>query len=236
MDEFGASFPAKGPTGLPASLGITDRDSGLEKAVEAKLRMTSFVRETLPNRFDFDMPRMTLLSAFTRAQAFHDGALDALRADNPFSTFTLLRSYAENAAMLVYLLNKPSEIERFYAGVPREMRLRIGKLTTNASSRLAGFKGVYEQLSGFAHPAGATALSGWHAPGDDLKVQWSSVPAFKNDDDFEMACVWLVELAEANAHLWREVWNMYFGETPTFVAPEWTFGVSGAEAEDSSIE
>jgi hypothetical protein len=75
-------------------------------------------------------------------------------------------------------------------------------------------------------PADATALSGWHSPGDDLKVHWSSVPSFKTDGDFMMACVWLVELAEANAHLWREVWEMYFGETPTFVVPGWKFGAS----------
>jgi hypothetical protein len=105
--------------------------------------------------------------------------------------------------------------KRFYAETPREMRLRIGQLTGNASSRLAGFKGVYEQLSGFAHPAAATALSGWHSPGEDLKVHWSSVPSFKNDSDFMMACVSLVELAQSNGYLWREVWEMYFGEAPT---------------------
>lgn len=221
-----SSFPEADNENLPASLGITDRDSGLQKAVEAKLRMIRFISASMPKKLDFDMPRMTLMSAFTRAQAFHDGTLDALRADNPYAAFTLLRSYAENAAMLVYLLNKPADIERFYAEVPLEMRLRIGKLTASASSRLAGFKGVYEQLSGFAHPADATALSGWHSPGDELKVQWSSVPSFKNDDGFMMACVWLVELAEANAHLWREVWEMYFGETPRFTAPEWKFGES----------
>jgi hypothetical protein len=209
---------------LPASLGITSRETGLARAIEARIRLVRFASKSLSAPFDFDVAKMTLMSALTRAQAFHDGTVGALRADNPYAAFTLLRSYAENAAMMVWLRDHPGDIERFYPGTPRQLRLKVGRLTNNASSRLGGFKEVYEQLSGFAHPAASSALSGWHGTDEDMGVMWASVPSFKNDDDFMMACVWLVELAQANAHLWRENWEAYFGDPPMFVAPPWKSG------------
>lgn len=211
---------------LPASHGITDRESGLTKAVEARVRLTRFASKSLGSSFDFGMEEMTMMSLLTRAQAFHDGTVDALRADNPFAAFTLLRSYAENAAMMVWLLDHPGDIARIYPEAPLNQRLSIGKLTNNAASRFGGFKGVYEQLSNFAHPAAHTALSGWHAGDEEKRVQWTSVPSFKNDDDFMMACVWLIELSQANAHLWRECWELYFGTPPKFLPPKWTWKAS----------
>jgi hypothetical protein len=213
---------------LAKSLGITDRESGIRKAGEAKLRLIRFASEALPSSFAFGVAEMTLMSALTRAQAFHEGTLDALASDNPFAAFTLLRGYAENAAMLVWLLEKPVDIERFYPGATKEMRISVGRLTNKAPSRFGGFRGIYDQLSGFAHPAAASALSGWHSSDESLRVEWASKPAFKNDDDFMIVCVWLVELAQANAHLWREVWEQYFGESPKFTPPEWKFGASSA--------
>lgn len=201
---------------LPATRGIIDRASGLEAAELARKALISVAGEALSSNQDLTMMKMTLLSLFTRAQAFHEGALAMVRADNPFGTFTLIRSYAENAAMLVWLLEKPNDIESILPGADRTRRIRVGRLTDKAVGRLAGFKPIYEQLSNFAHPGEATALSGWHAGDVDRQVSWMSAPAFKNDDDLKMACYWLVELAEANGHLWRDCWHMYFevGERP----------------------
>ncbi len=208
---------------LPASLGITDRDTGVAKAEEARANMTELASRSLKPSFDFGIAEMTMMSLLTRALAFHDGALDAAKADNPFAAFTLLRSYAENGAMLAWLLDHPEDIARIYPEAPRDQRLSIGRLTNNARNRFGGFQGVYEQLSGFAHPASATALSGWHAGDEERRVRWQSHTAFKNDEDFMMACVWIVELAQANAHLWRECWELYFGDPPSYIPPMWTW-------------
>ncbi|TFB84467.1 hypothetical protein E3O44_15410 [Cryobacterium algoricola] len=215
----------QGEPSLPALHGISDRESGIEKAAAARVRLIRFAADAFPTPIDFDVPMMTLMSLLTRAQSFHDGALDAVRAGNPFAAFTLIRSYAENAAVLVRLKDRPDDLARLYPEAPRATRLRIGQITNGASARFGEFKGVYDQLSEFAHPSPATALSGWHASElDDGKVEWRSSPAFKSTDDLMMACVWLVELAEANSELWRECFEMYFGERRTCTPPEWNSG------------
>jgi hypothetical protein len=40
----------------------------------------------------------------------------AIKADNPYAAFTLLRSYAENAAAILYVTDKPETLERFWRG------------------------------------------------------------------------------------------------------------------------
>jgi hypothetical protein len=212
------SFPEES---LPALHGITSRATGIEKAETARLQMIAFVARALPAELDFDVPRMTMLSLLTRSQAFHDGALSAVREDNPFAAFTLLRSYAENAAVLIWLQHHKDDLRRLYPEAGKQQRLSIGRVVAKASTRMSGFAGIYEQLSNFAHPASTTALSGWTTTEDVTRVTWASHPAFRNEDDAMLACVWLVELAQANAHLWRECWEMYFGEDAKFTPSPW---------------
>lgn len=128
---------------LPNNLGITDRDTGITKATGARIRLTKFASESVRSPLQFGIAEMTLLSLLTRAQAFHDGALAAVKEDNPFATFTLLRSYAENAAVMVWLLDHPSDLARMYPEAPRDQRFSIGRLTNHARERFGGFQGVY---------------------------------------------------------------------------------------------
>ncbi len=207
---------------LPQLHGIIDRDTAIAKATEARDRLLRFAAEALPPRLFFDVPMMTLMSLLTRAQAFHDGALDAVRAGNPFAAFTLIRGYSETAAVMVRLTERPADIARLYPEAPANTRFRMGQITDGASARFGEFKKIYNKLSEFAHPHSAMALSGWHASdADESDVQWQSAPAFKNVDDLMMACVWLVELAAANSNLWTECFEMYFGPSRTAVPPDW---------------
>jgi len=48
----------------------------------------------------------------TRAAGLHDGAVHALETDNPFAAYTTLRSYAENAAAVLYAADKPEQLDR----------------------------------------------------------------------------------------------------------------------------
>jgi hypothetical protein len=214
-DDIDDELPTIPEPSLPKLHGITDRESGLARATASRKAMTAQVADHLPNGFGFTVGTMSLLSLLTRAQAFHDGVIGALEADNPFATMTLLRSYAENAALLVWLDEKPNELDRLLPDAGPDDRFNIGRLVAFAVRRMGGFKGIYEQLSGFAHPSSASALSGWHNEGG-RRVRWGTHPEFKNDDDFMMACVWVVELAEANTGLWLSVWDKYFGPSPTY--------------------
>jgi hypothetical protein len=206
---------------LPAKLGIKDRASGISKAVEARKQMTSLAARAFGQDQPLDVPRMTMMSLLTRAQAFHDGAIDSALQDNPFATFTLLRSYAENAAVLIWISEKQGEVRRLYPNVPAEFTFSIGKLVAFAGKVSPGFNGIYEQLSGFAHPSAASALSSWKTTESPGHVDWASKPRFKNDDDFMIACAWLVELADANGKLWANTWNRYFGPHAEWDAPDW---------------
>ena len=206
---------------LALKYGITDRASGIAKATEARVRMTDLAARVFGDKQELDVPRMTLMSLLTRAQAFHDGTLDAARSDNPFASFTLLRSYAENAAILIRVSEKQGEIRPLYPGAPVEQKFSIGKLLAYAENGSGGFAGIYSQLSGFAHPSAATALSGWRTTDEHSLVSWKSTPRFKTEGDFMLACVWLIELADANAQLWALTWTKYFGPNSEWDAPGW---------------
>lgn len=207
-------------TSLAELHGITNRESGIAMAEHARVGLGNFISASLPSSFDFDVPLMTLMLLLNRAQSFHEGALDAVRRDNPFAAFTLLRSYAENAAVLVRILDNPTDFRRLYPGAARESKLRIGQITGAASTRFGEFKNIYDQLSKHAHPDPATAFAGW-AGGEGDELSWSSVPHFKTEDDAMMACVWLIELAQANGQLWRECYEMLFGNHATVIPSLW---------------
>jgi hypothetical protein len=209
-----------GPS-LASALGITDRATGIERAEAARLKMIDRAFQAFGQQTNLNVPKMTLLSMMTRAQAFHDGAIEAAKSDNPFATFTLLRSYAENAAMLIWISTKQGELRRLYPDAPVELKFSIGKLVAHAERDSAGFREIYEQLSRFAHPGSSTAFSGFRVTGQKPLAIFSSRPSFKNDDDFMLACVWLIELAEANGALWVKSWGRYFGATALWDPPDW---------------
>ena len=137
-----------------------------------------------------------------RAQGFHEGTVVAIAADNPYAAFTLLRAYAENAAAILYLKDHPAQLDRFWrdirgAGVP------IDEITDYAMNRFRGFRGIYLELTKYAHPHALSLFASSRVIEGRL-VEWSSVPTFKSDHDAVMACVWVVELADATSHLLKE--------------------------------
>jgi hypothetical protein len=137
-----------------------------------------------------------------RAQGFHEGTVAAIGADNPYAAFTLLRAYAENAAGILYVKDHPTELERLWRDT-RGPGVPIDEITDHAMSRFGGFRGIYSELTKYAHPHALSLLASSRAVEGRL-VQWSSAPTFKSDHDAVMACVWTVELAEATAHVLKE--------------------------------
>jgi hypothetical protein len=152
---------------------------------------------------DYKVEQHLVFSGFlARAQGLHEGAVAAISADNPYAAFTLLRAYAENAAAILYVNDHPAQLERFWRE-PHGPGVSIGKITSHARGRFDGFKGIYSQLSQYAHPQALSLLAS-HRVVEGRVVQWSSAPAFKSDHDAVIACAWVVELAAATSNLLME--------------------------------
>ena len=69
--------------------------------------------------------------------------------------------------------------------------MSIGKITNHARSRFNGFKGIYSELSKYAHPQALSLLASSQVV-EGREVHWSSAPAFKSDRDAVLACAWVV--------------------------------------------
>jgi hypothetical protein len=89
-------------------------------------------------RGDFSQVSMGLLALITRAQGFFDGALKGVENDNPYATFPLIRCYAENAAVLLWILDHPNDLSRLSSSAPADERFAIGRLISNAANRAKG--------------------------------------------------------------------------------------------------
>ena len=191
--------------GLPAWIeerGITDRLTGQEQARESLDTLISTVRKALEASPDYRVWHLVLSGFLARAQGFHEGAVAAIDVDNPYAAFTLLRAYAENAASILYVKDHPAELDRFWRDTHRQ-DVPIGEIINYAMTRFRGFKGIYSELSKYAHPHALSLLASSRVI-EGRVVQWSSVPRFKSDHDAIMACVWVVELAEATSHFLGE--------------------------------
>jgi hypothetical protein len=142
---------------------------------------------------------VAMAGLLARAQGFHEGAVAAIEADNPYAAFTLLRAYAENAAALLYLRDKPETVLKL-VGDPNAPGVKPGVLTNYAKKHSGGFTAIYEQLSQYAHPASRSVPASQdiveHEDGTTLV--WKSAPQFGSEFDRLMACAWTFELADAH--------------------------------------
>jgi hypothetical protein len=204
-DEFRAT---------PATRGMHDVASGLAVARADFLDFRHSLIDVM--RGDFSQISMGLLSLITRAQGFHDGALRGIEYDNPYATFPLIRCYAENAAVLLWILDHPQDLSRLSSSARPDERFAIGRLISNAAKRARGFKGLYEQLSEFSHPVATGFHQPWRVvPDEERTLQWSSVPSFKTTEDKIWACFWLVELTEIHANVWSSAYRASVLSPPT---------------------
>jgi hypothetical protein len=203
-----APEPVLDGASLLASLDIHDLPSGLAACTEARQLLIDAGKASLHAQESVSAGTFVLAGMLARAQGFHQGATAAIEADNPYAAFTLLRSYAENAAALTYLIDKPQQIGRFLS--LNQPPVKVGVLTTHARKHFEGFAGIYAQLSEYAHPA-SRSVGASHRITDEtedvVSMSWQSAPAFKAEGDRLIACAWVVELARAHHHLLRE-----FGE------------------------
>lgn len=182
--------------------GIVDRATGIEHARASRQLLQKAAWNALNRTYQLQTSHFLVMGLATRAAGLHDGAVLALENDNPFAAYTTLRSYAENAAALLYATDHPRQLDRIL-GLGNADPIPAGRITRYAergSKRFGTFEGVYRDLSQFAHPMSRSIFASAKRDGDN-GFKWSLQPAFKYDLDFMVTCALVVEMAEANAHL-----------------------------------
>ncbi|MFZ0712633.1 hypothetical protein [Mycobacterium sp.] len=185
--------------------GIVDRATGIERARASRQWLHDAAAAALSRTDQLHDSHFLIMGLATRAAGLHDGTVHALETDNPFAAYTTLRSYAENAAALLYATDHPDQLDRIL-GFGDTYPIKVGVITNYAdqgSTRFGAFRGVYADLSEFAHPMSRSIFASAKRNGDN-GIRWSLEPAFKYDVDFMVTCALVVEMAEANSHLLRE--------------------------------
>jgi hypothetical protein len=181
--------------------GIVDRATGIVRARASRQWVFDAAKEALGRTDQLEHGHILVMGLATRAAGLHDGAVHALETDNPFATYTLLRSYAENAAAVLYAIDHPAQLDRAL-GLGNARPIKVGVITNYAeqgSKRFGSFHGMYGDLSEFSHPMSRSIFAST-GPTDD-GFRWRLDPTFKYNADFLVACSLVVELAEANSDL-----------------------------------
>lgn len=190
---------------LLAQMGLTDLPTAISKATEAMEIVWDAARYAL-GRFEEPSREFLVVTGLTaRAQGFHEGVVLSVTSDNPYTAFTLLRAYAENAAAVAFLSDKPTQLTNF---IELDAGVAIGRITGHATKYSDGFKDIYRQLSQFAHPAANSILTSHRLsdnPDGTLKLKWHSSPSFKDERQALLACAWVIELATAHGDLIRKL-------------------------------
>ena len=190
-----------------AAKGIHDQASAIDRATISRNALSIAGQIGLQSGFTADPSFLALLGLLTRAQAFHDGALDAVLKDNPFAAATLIRAYSETVAALIWIQAKPRDLLKFSHTALKRDAVPPGRLSNFARTQAVGFKGIYDQLSGFAHPTSVGSLSGVKSVADDGTTTWQSRASFRTDDDVILMCFWILELAEVASGLLIDIFT-----------------------------
>ncbi|MFD8102873.1 hypothetical protein ACFV24_25375 [Nocardia fluminea] len=194
-------------------LGIHDRESAVELANAASRRVREASKATLRFRKDgFTLQHLILMGFVARAQGFAEATACAIAANNPYAAFTLLRSYFENAAAILYVTEKPDAAQKLWERGPNSHGIKIGTITNYARQRFPKSKELYNELSQFAHPHSISMTTSINSDASG-KVSWRSEPAFETDEQLLLATAWLEELTTATGHLFREFADVHLPES-----------------------
>jgi hypothetical protein len=127
------------------ALGIQDRSTGIELARASRQRLQDAAQEALGRTAAFENGHILVMGLATRAAGLHDGIVHALQTDNPVGAYTLLRSYAENAAAVLYAIGHLNQLDRILGlGDSRPLKVRtITNYAEQGSKRFGAFQDVY---------------------------------------------------------------------------------------------
>jgi len=149
---------------------------------------------------------LPFLAFIERSQAFSLGAISMIEAGNPLAAATLLRSFAENLAVVFYLRAHPADAEKLQPGA--RQAIKVGRIIAQAEKHLPGFKNMYDQLSAMAHPSGSGSFHTLVA-GEGGEFSWQSYPTFNSIDDARYLLGLLEDLGELTAQVIRNTANNF---------------------------
>ncbi|WP_216911297.1 hypothetical protein [Nocardia noduli] len=194
------------------ALGIVDKDSAIELAKSAHEKITAATMSAISVTDQLTVSHLVLMGMTTRAQCLAMATSDALASENPYSTFTLLRSYFENAATLVYVIDKPGQLGQLW-GDGDGHGIKIGRIVNHSRTRFKQGKHIYDQLSKYAHPHSISIVSAMQIV-EGGRFNWSTGPRFKSPEELLLAAAWLLELTDATAGLIAEFSRRFFRPSP----------------------
>ena len=179
--------------------GAIERE--LKQARVAGKTMVRGALEAFTGSQEISIGHLPFFAFIERAQAFHQGVVDMVESGNPLAAAALLRSFAENVAVVFYIEKNPHEFEKLFPGAAQG--LPMGRVVAAAQKRLPGFKDLYAHLSSMTHPSGAGAYQTLIIR-DGGEFTWQSQPTFKTADDARQFLRWLEEMRDVSTSIIKE--------------------------------
>lgn len=144
------------------------------------------------------MAHLPFLSFIERSQAFSLGAATMIESGNPLAAATLLRSFAENLAVVFYIQAHPQDIDKLQPGARHS--IKVGRIISQAEKHLPGFKAMYDELSARAHPTGKGSYQNFVVAGEG-QFTWQSHPTFVDVQDARALLQRLRDLTKLTAEV-----------------------------------
>ena len=188
-------------------LGVTDTASGNSTAVESLEALKNSAFEVLGSMEAFTNAGMLFCGLVARSQGLHQGAMAAIEASNPYSTFTVIRAYAETSASVLYAIDHPKEVSTLL-GIGDRPYVAPGRLINHMQKKIPSYKSLYNQLSQYSHPASSSFTAGFSIQNDGT-VNWSSTPSFRDHREVMIAYGWITEIARNTALLFSQYADAY---------------------------
>ncbi|MET7769094.1 hypothetical protein [Nocardia sp. NPDC005366] len=192
------------------SLGIIDLETAIQLAKTTEKLVHDAAKTVLAANPRASVASMVLLGFVARAQGFGKGVITGIATNNPYVAFTLIRSYFENTAAMLYVIDKPKELDRLWGTAPNSHGVSIGKITNHSVKRFAQAKGTYDVLSKYAHPHSMSLVASMQLDGNDFS--WQSAPTFRTPDEALVAAGLLLQLANATVSLIHEYASKHLRE------------------------
>lgn len=211
IKEWDRDAKARGADGLlppeerhPRGMGPFDSQVIAGELAHARVKSRDMVRGTLrmfgPHG-EVTRAHFPFLGFIERAQAFHLGVITMVESGNPLGAATLLRSFAENLAVVFYVNAHPAEFEKLQPNA--QHGFPMGRVIAEAEKNLPGYQSMYKNLSSMAHPSGAGAFQTLRV-GEDRSFTWQSHPTFKDVADAREILKLLDELGDLIAQVIRQ--------------------------------
>lgn len=193
----------------PAGMGPFDAQKVSAEIAHARVKAREMVRGTagiFGPRNEITQAHFPFLGFIERAQAFSLGAIAMVESGNPLGAATLLRSLAENLAVVFYVNAHPSEFEKLQPGA--QQGFSVGRVVAEAEKNLPGFRLTYKTLSSMAHPSGAGAFQTLKI-GDDGTFTWQSHPTFNDVADARGLLALLDGLSNLSAQVIKQTLHQF---------------------------